>query len=41
MAPVKAFARGVVMMEMLAGLGYVVLVVSRLVALTVHRTDSA
>ena len=35
--PVKAFARGVVMLEQLAGLGYVAMVVSRLVALTVMR----
>jgi hypothetical protein len=40
-SPVKAFARGVVMLEMLCGLGYVALVVSRLVALTVHRPDEA
>lgn len=33
--PVKAFARGVVMIEQLAGLGYVAMVVSRLVALMV------
>jgi hypothetical protein len=36
-SPVKAFARGVVMIEQLAGLGYVAMVVSRLVALTVAR----
>ena len=36
--PVKPFARGLVMLEMLAGLGYVAMVVSRLVGLTVmHR----
>jgi hypothetical protein len=35
--PVQPFARGVVMMEQLAGLGYVAMVVSRLVALTVMR----
>ena len=33
--PVKAFARSVVMIEQLAGLGYVALVVSRLVGLLV------
>jgi hypothetical protein len=33
--PVKAFARGVVMIEQLAGVGYVALVVSRLVGLMV------
>ncbi len=37
--PLKAFARGVVMIEQVAGLGYIALVVSRLVGLTVigHR----
>lgn len=35
--PVKAFARGLVMIEQLAGLAYVVMLVSRLVALTVMR----
>ena len=38
--PVKAFARGLVMIEQLAGLGYVAMVVSRLVALTVTRPRS-
>ena len=33
--PVKAFARSVVMIEQVAGLGYIALVVSRLVGLTV------
>ncbi len=33
--PVKAFARGVLMIEQIAGLAYVAMVVSRLVALTV------
>jgi len=33
--PVKAFARAVVMIEQLAGVGYVALVVSRLVGLMV------
>jgi hypothetical protein len=33
--PVEPFARGVVMIEQLAGLGYVVMLVSRLVGLTV------
>jgi hypothetical protein len=35
--PVKPFARSVVMIEQLAGLGYVAMVVSRLVAQTVAR----
>lgn len=35
--PVQPFARSVVMIEQLAGLGYVAIVVSRLVALTVRR----
>jgi len=35
--PVKAFARGVVMLEQVAGLGYVAIVVSRLVGLTILR----
>src|SRR4051794_32440244 len=35
--PVKAFARSLVMVEQLAGLAYVVMLVSRLVALTVMR----
>jgi hypothetical protein len=35
--PVKAFARGLVMVEQLAGLAYVAVLVSRLVALTVRR----
>ena len=35
--PVEPFARGVVMLEQLAGLGYVAMVVSRLVGLTVRR----
>ena len=39
--PVKPFARGLVMLEMLAGLGYVAMVVSRLVGLTVMRHASA
>jgi hypothetical protein len=38
--PVKPFARGIVMIEQLAGLGYIAMVVSRLVGLTVmRRTD--
>ena len=38
--PVKPFARSMVMIEQLAGLGYVAMIVSRLVALTVlRRTD--
>jgi hypothetical protein len=35
--PIRPFARSVVMLEQLAGLGYVAMVVSRLVALTVMR----
>lgn len=35
--PVSAFARGLVMLEMVVGLGYVAMVVSRLVGLTVMR----
>jgi hypothetical protein len=35
--PVKPFARGVVMIEMLAGLTYIAMLVSRLVGLTVMR----
>ena len=35
--PVRPFARGLVMIEMLAGLGYVAMVVSRLVGLLVAR----
>jgi Ion channel len=35
--PVRPFARGLVMMEMLAGIGYVAMVVSRLVGLLVMR----
>ncbi len=35
--PVKPFARGVVMIEMIAGLGYVAVLVSRLIGLTVMR----
>jgi len=37
--PVHAFGRAVVMIEQLAGLAYVAMVVSRLVALTVLRRD--
>jgi len=37
--PVKPFARGVVMIEMLAGLGYVAILVSRLIGLTIRRPD--
>jgi hypothetical protein len=36
--PVKAFARGLVMLEQLAGLAYVAMLVSRLVALMVARS---
>jgi hypothetical protein len=39
--PVKPFARGLVMLEMLVGLGYVAMVVSRLVGLTVMRRTHA
>ena len=40
--PVKPFARGLVMLEMLVGLGYVAMVVSRLVGLTImRRTDAS
>ena len=35
--PVKPFARGVVMIEMLAGLGYVAVLVSRIIGLTIRR----
>ena len=35
--PVKPFARSVVMIEQIAGLGYVAMVVSRLVGLTIRR----
>jgi hypothetical protein len=37
--PVEASARSLVMIEQLAGLAYLAIVVSRLVALTVHRPD--
>jgi hypothetical protein len=37
--PIKAFARSVVMIEQLAGLGYVAMVVSRLVGLMVLRRE--
>ena len=36
-APVKAFARGLVMLEMVGGLSYVAMLVSRLVGLTIFR----
>jgi len=39
--PVKPFARGLAMLEMLAGLGYVAMVVSRLVGLLVMRPRNA
>jgi len=39
--PIEAFARSVVMIEQLAGLGYVAMIVSRLVALTVLRRSDA
>jgi hypothetical protein len=37
--PVKAFARSLVMIEQLAGLAYVVLLVSRIIGLTIHRPN--
>ena len=40
-APIRPFARGLVMLEMLAGLGYVAMVVSRLVGLLVMRPRNA
>jgi hypothetical protein len=39
--PIEPFARSLVMIEQLAGLGYVAMVVSRLVALTVLRRPDA
>ena len=39
--PVEATARSIVMIEQLAGLAYLAIVVSRLVALTVHRPEKA
>ena len=38
--PIEPFARGVVMLEQVAGVGYVAIVVSRLVGLTVLRGGS-
>jgi Ion channel len=38
--PIKPFARGVVMLEQVAGVGYIAVVVSRLVGLTVLRSRS-
>ena len=38
--PIKAFARSLVMLEQLAGVGYVAMVVSRLVGLMVMRRDA-
>ena len=37
--PVEPTARSIVMIEQLAGLAYLAIVVSRLVALTVHRPE--
>jgi hypothetical protein len=37
--PIKAFARSLSMIEQLAGLTYVAMLVSRLVGLTVRRSD--
>jgi Ion channel len=39
--PIKPFARGIVMLEQLAGVGYIAMVVSRLVGLTVLRHRGA
>jgi hypothetical protein len=39
--PIKPFARGLVMLEQLAGLAYIAMVVSRLVGLTVMRRHGA
>jgi hypothetical protein len=39
--PIEPFARGLVMLEQLAGLGYVAMIVSRLVGLTVLRRPDA
>jgi hypothetical protein len=39
--PIEATARSIVMIEQLAGLAYLAIVVSRLVALTVHRPERA
>ena len=36
-APIKPFARAVVMIEQLAGIGYVAILVSRIIGLTIHR----
>ena len=38
--PVKPFARGVVMIEQLAGIGYIAILVSRLIGLTIHKAAS-
>jgi len=35
--PIKPFARALVMIEQLAGIGYVAILVSRLIGLTIHR----
>jgi Ion channel len=39
--PVKPFARGLVMLEQVAGVGYVAMVVSRLVGMLVLRPPDA
>jgi hypothetical protein len=39
--PVRPFARGLVMLEQVAGVAYVAMVVSRLVGLTVLRKSRA
>jgi hypothetical protein len=38
--PVQSFARGLVMLEQVAGVGYIAIVVSRIVGLTVRRVPS-
>jgi hypothetical protein len=38
--PISSYGRSVVMLEQLAGLGYVAMVVSRLVGLTVAKRSS-
>ena len=39
--PITSWGRSVVMLEQLAGLGYVAMVVSRLVGLTINRRSNA
>ena len=38
--PVRSFARGLVMLEQVAGVGYIAIVVSRIIGLTVRRVPS-